>query len=348
VFHVISRCLNHEFLIDGTRDRAKYLALVGSALERCDATVLAYCLMSNHVHLVVRAGNDPLGRLVKPINTGYALWKNRHAGRLGPVFAGRFASPLVDADEHLLELVRYVHNNPVRAGITTRAEACDWSSHRAYLGLAEAPGWLNVGEVLSRFDALPDAARRAFASFVEEGAGEPSSVDLSGMTAGSTAKTVATDVGDGWRISHPIVGDEEFARRVFSDLQRREGTREGKVGGKHARRPGIDELVAYTCAALGLEDWEFAEHSKRRRSRTARQVITWLWVQVFSGRQADIARALNTTSANVSNWYGRAVRNLVDLQPVIDAVLDSLPRDAPFIEWDTSQRVHFRLVARQE
>jgi len=139
IFHVIARCLNRDFLIEDDRDREKYLGLLGKTLGRTDASVLAYCLMSNHVHIVVRAGEDPLERLFKPVHTGYALWKNGRHGRLGPVFAGRFKSPLVDEEAYLLELVRYVHNNPVRAGIVPQAAASGWSSHRAYIGAEKAP-----------------------------------------------------------------------------------------------------------------------------------------------------------------------------------------------------------------
>jgi REP element-mobilizing transposase RayT len=348
VFHIISRCLNREFLIDGPDDRAKYLELVGRALVRSDASVLAYCLMSNHVHLVVRAGDDPLEKLVKPIHTGYALWKNRRAGRLGPLFAGRFSSPLVDADEYLLELVRYVHNNPVRAGVVPTAEASDWSSQRAYVGLCPPPDWLNVGEVLARFDALPEAARRAFAAFVAEGADEARRADLTGAAQQRVARAVATDVGDGWRVSQPLVGDEAFARKVFADLERSEGVPEAQADTVPTRRPSIDELVAHASAVLGLNEWEFVQQPSRRRPHTARLLVTWIWVHVFHGTQTEVARALKTSTANVSNWYGGAVRNLPELQPVIDEVLKSLPGDAPLVAWDTARRVQFRLVAPYE
>jgi putative transposase len=168
LFHIISRCLNHEFLINSDEDRRKYLSLLQSALSRCDATLLAWCLMSGHVHLVVRAGDDPLDKLMKPLHSGYAGWKNRRAGRVGPVFAGRFKSPLVDADTYLLELVRYVHNNPVRARQAPRAALSPWSSHRAYVGMEPAPPWLNMGEVLGMFSSDPKRARQRFAAFVDE------------------------------------------------------------------------------------------------------------------------------------------------------------------------------------
>ena len=304
--------------------------------------------MSNHVHLVVRAGEDPLEKLVKPIHTGYALWKNRRAGRLGPLFAGRFSSPLVDADEYLLELVRYVHNNPVRAGIAPAAEDCDWSSHRAYVGLCPSPPWLNLGEVLARFDREPAAARRAFAGFVAEGVDEARRTDLSGAALPRAARAVAADVGDGWRVSQPLVGDEEFARKVFADLERSEGVREARTDPVVRRRPSIDELVAHASAVLGLNEWEFAQQPSRRRPHTARMLVTWIWVQVYEGTQAEVARSLKTSTANVSNWYGSAVRSLPELQTAVDAILKSLPGDGPLVEWNTAERVQFRVVAPQE
>jgi len=347
VFHVISRCLNREFLIDGPEDRARYLSLIGRAVERSDAAVLAYCLMSNHVHLVVRTGDDPLEKLMKPIHTGYAVWKNARAGRLGPVFASRFKSPLVAADEYLLELVRYVHNNPVRAGMAPEAAAFGGSSHRAYVGLEAAPPWLTLGDVLGRLDADPERARVAFAEWVAEGAGEGRRPELSGEGQAKAGREVATEVGDAWRLSQPIVGSAEFAEKVFADLHRREGPALG-----HAellrKRPEFEEVVAHACAVLGLEPWEFEQQPKRRRPQTARAVATWIWVKAVGGTQAEVARALRVNSVIVSNWYGKAVRTLPVLQPVIDEVLRALPVEPPVAPWRTASRVHYRLVAAEE
>jgi putative transposase len=163
IFHIVSRCLNREYLLDGETERAYYIALLGRVLSRTDHRVLAWCLMSNHVHLVVEAGEAPLARLMKPLHTGYAVWKNTQDGRLGPVFAERYRSILVERDAHLDELVRYVHLNPVRAGVVTSPEASRWTSHRAYLGADPCPVWLDIRVVLSRFardakEALPLSA----------------------------------------------------------------------------------------------------------------------------------------------------------------------------------------------
>jgi REP element-mobilizing transposase RayT len=296
IFHVIARCLNHEFLIEDDLDREKYLSLLGKTLGRTDAAVLAYCLMSNHVHVVVRAGEDPLAKLFKPVHTGYALWKNGRSGRIGPVFAGRFKSPLVDEGAYLLELVRYVHNNPVRAGIVPGASASSWSSHRAYIGAEKAPAWLRVGEVLGMVATETEAARRAFVDFVNDGVGETRRGDFAGDAIDGASRAVATDIGDAWRLSHPIVGDEVFAAKVLADLKKADEEGRARFSDSRVQRPQMEELIVCTCEALGLERWEFDQLAGRKRPHTARLIVTWLWVRGFGGSQANVARTLSTVS----------------------------------------------------
>lgn len=347
-FHVISRCLNREHLIDDDADRQHYLSLVGATLRRCDAGVLAWALMSTHVHLVVRAGDEPLERLMKPVNTGYAGWKNRRSGRLGPVFAGRFRSVLVEEDAYLLELVRYVHNNPVRAGMARSAADCDWTSHRAYLGFSSVPDWLPTADVLGLFGNDPQRARLAFDDFVNDGGNEARRSDFAGEAMEATRRDAAAVVGDAWRLSCPIVGSEEFAARVYSKLRVAEDAVEARASTGPRRRPELDELVAYVCAVLGLERWEFEQHPKKARAQVARMVLTWLWVRRFAGKQADVARMLKAPSARVSAWYGQAVRRRPELESLTDEVERRLPVDAPTVPWKTSRRVHTHLVIEDE
>jgi REP element-mobilizing transposase RayT len=145
---------------------------VGKAADADDAQVLAYCLMSNHVHLAVVQGTAPLSRFMKSLHTGFAGWANRNRGRgsaLGAVFAGRPRMVLVERDEYLLELVRYIHNNPVRAGVVRRAANSAWSSHQGYVGQVEGPEWLRLGYVLQRFGRDGARSRAKFDEFVDAG-----------------------------------------------------------------------------------------------------------------------------------------------------------------------------------
>ncbi len=139
--HVVQRGNNRENVFIDDEDREKYIKLLKKYSRERDARILAYCLMSNHVHLLVQVADIPLSRIMQNVSFRYTRWFNWRQGKSGHLFQGRYKAVLVDADEYLLELVRYLHLNPVRAGITTDPLEFPWSSHRAYCGRENVP-WL--------------------------------------------------------------------------------------------------------------------------------------------------------------------------------------------------------------
>jgi putative transposase len=286
--------------------------------------------MSNHVHLVVKAGREPFDRLMKGINSGFAVWLNhRMGGRKGAVFADRYKSILVEEEAYLFQLIRYVHNNPVRAKVADSAKRSKWSSHRAYLGLEEPPEWLNSGYILSMFARYPKVAREKFDRYVEEGKKEGRRKDLNGEESTGAARRFQQGMGDGWRLSGPIVGSDRFQAKVLEDIcamdEQAASLDECLVAVEPRQEGTLDELIAVTSAVVGLEPWEFEEQPKRRKCALARQLIVWLWVKRFAGRQIDVARKLNTSTAAVSKWYGRAVQKRVELDALAEKVLSKMP-----------------------
>ncbi|CAN5917202.1 hypothetical protein BH11MYX3_BH11MYX3_06230 [soil metagenome] len=149
VYHLISRCVNNEWLIAGDEERFQYLRLLGLALERSDWRCLAYVVMSNHIHLAVIAGTRPLSSWVRRVHSPFAEWINRRHGRIGAVLA-RGPSDHGVWPESVAKTIAYIHNNPVRAGVAPYARDSDWSSHRAYVGHVAPPAWLHVEEGLAR------------------------------------------------------------------------------------------------------------------------------------------------------------------------------------------------------
>jgi REP element-mobilizing transposase RayT len=169
VHHVISRFVDRSWFFQDDDERERYLVMLGRALSRTDWRCLAYCVMSNHVHLVLVAGRLPLSAWARRVHSPFAQWMNARRGRLGPLFADRPAAHVVPPTR-VPEVMAYVHNNPVRAGVVAAPEASSWSSHAAYVGKAPAPLWLDVDEGLARAGCAGDAAR--FAELVASRAGQ--------------------------------------------------------------------------------------------------------------------------------------------------------------------------------
>jgi hypothetical protein len=149
LYHVISRFVDRTWFLTSDLERDRYLSLFGRAVGKTDWRCLAYCMMSNHLHHAMVAGEDDLDSWARKVNAPFGRWLNVHHDRLGPVFAERPSTYLVPLHREA-EVIAYIHNNPVRASVVPEARSSSWSSHRAYLGLARTPGWLGVREGLER------------------------------------------------------------------------------------------------------------------------------------------------------------------------------------------------------
>ncbi|MFG6449405.1 transposase [Roseateles sp. BYS180W] len=143
LYHVTSRGDRREPIFEDDEDRAALLEVVGAALDRFDASVLAWCFMGNHYRLLVHTRAANLSLVMRHINGVYSQRYNRRHGLVGHLFQGRFKAVLVDREAYLLEVCRYIELNPVRARMVTSAGDWAWSSFAAHTGLANAPAWLD-------------------------------------------------------------------------------------------------------------------------------------------------------------------------------------------------------------
>lgn len=134
IYHVMMRGINRDMIFVEEADLQRFTELLAIVRQASGCFVLAYCLMPNHVHLVLQTADEPIGTVVKRLGVRYASWFNRKYGRTGHLFQDRFKSLPVEDDAYLTTLLRYVWNNPVEAGFTTRAEDYRWSSRR-HLGV---------------------------------------------------------------------------------------------------------------------------------------------------------------------------------------------------------------------
>lgn len=149
VYHCITRFVDREWFFEDDIERAKYLYYLGKALEHTDWKCIGYALMSNHIHLAMVAGREPMESWSKATHAPFASWMNHRHNRLGPVMAHRPKDFRITA-VNVGSVVAYIHNNPVRAGVVRRASQSTWTSHLAYLDEAAAPKCLSVAEGLAR------------------------------------------------------------------------------------------------------------------------------------------------------------------------------------------------------
>lgn len=169
VYHVTSRGNARAAIFLDDVDRGRFLEILGDVVARYGWICHAYCLMTNHYHLLIETPEANLSRGMHLLNGVYTQWFNRRHRRVGHLFQGRFKAILVEKEGHLLELARYIVLNPVRAKMVRTVRAWPWSSYRATSGQNDMPKFLTVNWVLSQFD--PDRARavRAYRQFVREG-----------------------------------------------------------------------------------------------------------------------------------------------------------------------------------
>ncbi|MEA4925836.1 MAG: transposase [Syntrophomonadaceae bacterium] len=169
IYHIIVRGINRQTIFFEENDYHRYLETIERFTSDGEATVLGYCLMSNHVHLLIQENRTSISKIMKKIGTSYAYWYNRKYERTGHVFQDRFKSENIEDDSYLLTVIRYIHQNPVKAGITSKAEKYPWSSCRVYYGEKEyPPGLTQVSFILGIFAYGLNDARERFMQFIEE------------------------------------------------------------------------------------------------------------------------------------------------------------------------------------
>jgi putative transposase len=169
-YHVVARGNNKRRIFEDSFDRRMFLLILTAVARRYGWSILAYCLMDNHYHVLLQLGacERGLSRGMCVLNTGHAVEYNRRHGRINHLFGKRYWSVMLKTDEQLLTACRYVLLNPVRAGVVHAPRDWAWSSYRATLGLALTIPRLAVRQLLERFAPTHNAAVAAFEVFVTD------------------------------------------------------------------------------------------------------------------------------------------------------------------------------------
>jgi len=249
-------------------DRYRFYLILQYAVEKFRCRIHAYCLMRNHLHLVMEVEDVPLSRIMQNISLRFTKWINYTQARTGHLFQGRYKALLVDADAYLLELVRYVHLNPLRAGAAATLTEYPWNGHRGYLGAEQIP-WLTTEHVLSMFSVRKDQAIAAYELFVNDGLGEGRRGEFhSGSCEGR------------------ILGDDQFTDAILEKVQQ-----------KVERQYSLEEVVRAVCAYYRLSPEQLQAAGKAKPLSEARSVAAAIVQESSHLRLIDLAKLLKRDSS---------------------------------------------------
>lgn len=296
LFHIISRFQDLRYYLDIDGAREKYLELLGNALETHDCRLIAYCLMSSHVHLVAQLGHDSIGKLTKQIHSPFAAWVNQQRKGVGVVMADRPKSVLVHTKTYGMELLRYVHNNPVRAGLVERAADSAWSSHRAYMGLSETPSWLGTKAVFGSENSGVARIRKEFGEFVDNGRKEERRPEFSGEVSNRLARRIRKMMGGDVELSYPLLGPDDFISKVLKGQAKRHQARK-RVD---TERASAKELTAAVFEANGVEPYLAKKRVRSQSVARCRALVAWIWVEMFGWPMVEIADEIGVRPCSVS------------------------------------------------
>src|SRR3972149_2928979 len=165
VYHVINRGNNRQPVFCKAADYAAFLTAIADLKERMPFQLYGYCLLNNHFHLLIRPTEATISRILQSLLVSHTQRYHRHHGSGGHVWQGRFKSPVIQNDEHLLAVLRYIEANPLRAKIVSRANDYRWSSYRAH-GLGEADPLLDPLVLYEQLSPNPAVRRRKWAEKV--------------------------------------------------------------------------------------------------------------------------------------------------------------------------------------
>jgi REP-associated tyrosine transposase len=302
LYHVIARGNRRQAIFRADADRRRYLDLLSHYRARYLFQLRAYVLMANHVHLLVEVGTHSLAKIMQGLQQSYTLYFNRKYNLVGHLFQGRYKDILCDRDCYLLELVRYIHLNPVRSKIVTDPVDYAWSSHRDYLnsGTAKAAAMVQWEWILEQFAPNPARARHRYGEFVLDGIGAGHRDDF-------------YDVKE-----QRILGNDEFVEKINRSLD---------LDQPAPIRVNLSAIETAVSRRYKYPVEILHSRSKEHRGSFARAIVAYLGQELGTVRLNDVAARYGRDQVSLSLGMKRLRERMAqesDLKENIASLLTQL------------------------
>ena len=300
--HVMGRGIERGRIFLSDEDRNDFVSRLGSLAEEGCLRVYAWVLLSNHFHLLCKTGKVSLADSMRRLLTGYGVKFNRRHNRNGHLFQNRYKSIVCQEDSYLMELVRYIHLNPIRGGMMkglVELNRFPWSGHSALMGYQKRE-WQDTEYVLSYFGKRV-GRRRKYLQFVKEGIGKGRRPELVGgglirSMGGWSGVLALRKRGEKTASDERILGDGEFVERVLEEWD--------EMGRANLRLTGVRKslliLAQQVCEDSGVTIEELKSGSRRRVVLEAREEFSQVAVKGLGYSGAEVARYLGVTGSCVT------------------------------------------------
>ncbi len=302
VHHIISRGFEGINIFIDDRDRTHFLTILNKVLSQSSCRCYAWVLMNNHYHLVVRPLGVRLGEIMRRLNGSYARYFNLRYQRRGYLFQDRYKSLATQEFWYFRELIRYVHLNPLRAGLVKSVSSLEqylWSGHRALIGRENVP-WQAVKETLEKFDRNPQNSLKSYLRFLEDGV--ESGYSKRGLQLTHTDQRDDRDVSENEVHDDRIIGEADFVRRAVALVEKERRLKQERI----KARPSLEKLLSIVSKENKINSKEiFVRGYCDIRSETRAEFCRAAFID-FGYTVREIACFLGLNPGTVSRMVRRA------------------------------------------
>ena len=297
--HVMARGIDRYRIFRDPEDCEDFLVRLETLLRVTQTRCYAWSLLPSHFHLLLRSSHVPLSRLMRCLMTGYAVTFNRRHRRNGHLFQNRYKSVICEDEPYLMELIRYIHLNPARAGVVKSVSDLDdypWTGHSVLMGRRKN-GWQEVKEVMARFSEKRNQARLRYRSFMEEGMNQGETPDFEG---GGRARSADTErggslrkKGDGAGVhDERVLGGGGFVEKVLRETGKEEGVKRAKIP--------LSELVGQVTESFKVDLEDLVLGRRKREVSSARALVSYVAVHKMGYRFTEVGEVLKVHPVTVA------------------------------------------------
>jgi putative transposase len=298
--HVMARGIEGRQIFVGDDDRQMFLSLLAGGIARTGFKCYAWVLMGNHYHLLLRANENPLSELMRPLNSKYARWIRKKEKNRGYLFQDRFKSLVTQDQGYVEELVRYIHLNPVRAGICRSIDELDrytWCGHAGLVGNRKYD-FQNTNDVLRRFGEDNRIAIAAYREFIIRGMVSDNGREFSDIIRKGSNEKVDQNDYKCW-----VIGDLEFVKSAFEH----DKARRLRIASYQKEGVTIQTIVDDVAQQMGIEASEMLARGRENDRSIGRKIVAAIAHRTYGIPITEIARHFNVGHSSISRMLEQGV-----------------------------------------